>query len=440
MKRVGQIILSALFLTLTFVGSAKAAPTLSIGSVEADAGTTTSVNLNISGAEEAYAGINARILLPDGVTVSGVSNGSLMPVSDYTVSYSLFNESNRDGVAVIGYSGTNTFGVDGDLLVLNLVVDSNVVSGEYDIEFSASSINPMINGNYAISNGDGSLSLPLLTSNGTLTIAPLDSDMDRMPDIFEDTYGLDKNDPNDASLDPDDDGLTNLEEYLTDKNPVFFDTIRPLLGTFHTSTLGKDASADVSSIFGTIFDGSGKQVVKYGSENRSDTGPGEFARLDVPTTYSLNGDGTGQIFVQGVAAPYDIALSENFDITILASVQDTTRIEAGVSVKSGNDHTNADLNGLYHLADMYRINNAGVKINAVEIGTLNFSGDGNCAASVTYSESGIGANLNRSYDCTYSANNDGTFHITTAESTVTGGIKSDDRRPSDGNERTYTAL
>jgi len=49
-----------------------------------------------------------------------------------------------------------------------------------------------------------------------ITIQPLDHDTDGdgIPDLFENENGLDMNLPTDASLDPDSDGLTNLEEYL----------------------------------------------------------------------------------------------------------------------------------------------------------------------------------------------------------------------------------
>lgn len=51
-----------------------------------------------------------------------------------------------------------------------------------------------------------------------------DSDNDGMPDIWELTYGLNPNDPSDARLDIDNDGLTNLEEYLALSNPRIADT------------------------------------------------------------------------------------------------------------------------------------------------------------------------------------------------------------------------
>ena len=51
-----------------------------------------------------------------------------------------------------------------------------------------------------------------------------DSDGDLMPDGWERNYLLDPTDPSDASEDPDNDGLTNLEEWLARTNPQEEDT------------------------------------------------------------------------------------------------------------------------------------------------------------------------------------------------------------------------
>lgn len=47
-----------------------------------------------------------------------------------------------------------------------------------------------------------------------------DSDNDGMPDIFEISNTLDPFDPSDANLDADQDGLTNLQEFKTGRNPT----------------------------------------------------------------------------------------------------------------------------------------------------------------------------------------------------------------------------
>ncbi|MFH0869936.1 MAG: hypothetical protein V1866_02675 [archaeon] len=48
----------------------------------------------------------------------------------------------------------------------------------------------------------------------------VDTDVDGMDDCWEDRYGLDKNDPSDARKDADDDGYTNLDEYIGSSDPT----------------------------------------------------------------------------------------------------------------------------------------------------------------------------------------------------------------------------
>ncbi|MBI4612230.1 MAG: alginate lyase family protein [Planctomycetes bacterium] len=51
---------------------------------------------------------------------------------------------------------------------------------------------------------------------------PLDSDGDGMPNAWEISYGLNPNDPSDATGDPDRDGRTNLQEYQAGTDPTVY--------------------------------------------------------------------------------------------------------------------------------------------------------------------------------------------------------------------------
>lgn len=57
---------------------------------------------------------------------------------------------------------------------------------------------------------------------------PLDTDRDGLPDAWEKQYGLNPNDPTDATADLDKDGYTNIEEYLNGTDPTrFVDYTKP---------------------------------------------------------------------------------------------------------------------------------------------------------------------------------------------------------------------
>jgi hypothetical protein len=76
-----------------------------------------------------------------------------------------------------------------------------------------------------------------------------DSDKDGIPDIWEQQYGLNIDNPADAGEDPDQDGLTNLEEYLAGTNPLVSDSDADGYDDAFEKTFGTDPNTKAKSPF-----------------------------------------------------------------------------------------------------------------------------------------------------------------------------------------------
>ncbi len=72
----------------------------------------------------------------------------------------------------------------------------------------------------SISSGDDAV----WVDNVNYSVLFIDSDSDGLHDAWEKAYGLDINDPTDATLDTDEDGLSNLEEFTYHTNPTLADS------------------------------------------------------------------------------------------------------------------------------------------------------------------------------------------------------------------------
>jgi len=158
---------------------AGAEPGLELGSINALIGQTVSLPLRISGGQEPYAGVNAKILLPKDLMITGISKGALLS-SDFTTDWRSYSKEEGNEATLIAYSGSQTFtDSDGTVLEIIIKVASDAPLGNMAIRFAIS----------GLSNEDGSLSVPHTTLDGSINCF-------------------------DPAEDSDDDGLYNYEEII----------------------------------------------------------------------------------------------------------------------------------------------------------------------------------------------------------------------------------
>src|SRR5204862_2405411 len=96
---------------------------------------------------------------------------------------------------------------------LNGTTITNILLNQTNCSFTLHQVRTNQAGNYAVGITNLAGNALRLSSNAVLTVL-VDTDGDHLPDLWEIAHGLDINDPLDADLDLDSDGMTNLQEYL----------------------------------------------------------------------------------------------------------------------------------------------------------------------------------------------------------------------------------
>jgi len=178
--------------------------------------------LNISTGTDIIAGFNAHIVVPDSVSILDVRLGSLAASFVLACEPVSCSQSAGGDLYILGYSPTESFAGMGSILELDVAVPSTASTGRVELLFSGVNASAEINTRHAVSNIDGSESLPHTASSAASVIYndTSDFDNDQLPDAWEVAFALDPLNPADASGDADGGGITNLAEFLAGTNPV----------------------------------------------------------------------------------------------------------------------------------------------------------------------------------------------------------------------------
>jgi uncharacterized repeat protein (TIGR01451 family) len=123
-----------------------------------------------------------------------------------------------------------TLTTNGQVIIANLgpLTSSNTATLNLTLKPSAAAVGISTNSAEVLGSGQPD---PILANNRidrVLTIVPLDSDHDGMPDDWEITHHLNPTNSVDANIDSDCDGKSNLQEYQAGTDPLVFDDLRIL--------------------------------------------------------------------------------------------------------------------------------------------------------------------------------------------------------------------
>lgn len=163
----------------------------------------------------------------DGAGTSASWDFTEVPDGTYDV-YASWRNNPQANVSLARYTGTDGF----EEITLDHRLGAagftgiTLSDGARDINFAALGMVTLADGEFTLTvddsvTGAGDASTFIFADAVALgPLVILDADEDGLPDVFEDEFGLDKNDPNDADDDGDADGLSNLEEYENGTDPT----------------------------------------------------------------------------------------------------------------------------------------------------------------------------------------------------------------------------
>lgn len=166
MKKQVRSTLRVLTLTFAVVALSQTAtfaePELVLTSASGNQGTSITVQLKLEAGDQPYAGLDTKILLPDGVQFSELTNGPLLASEQFVVQSRSISEDNA--VVIVAYSSTETITASsGVLCTLELQVAADAVPGTSPITFAIDSTR------YTLSTSAG-VAVPYTGTASTITV------------------------------------------------------------------------------------------------------------------------------------------------------------------------------------------------------------------------------------------------------------------------------
>lgn len=167
MRSWKQCVQSMAFVVIGLTATAAYAAEIELGAATAKQGDTATIKVSIAqeNTPANYAGLNARLELPEGVELLNMVKSTTGPLEKFTIDFYNADALHDRTAGIIAYSGDSsvlfTSEKNAELLELTLQVHDNAKPGVYPITITSS----------GLSNSDGSKSVPHTPLNGTLTIA-----------------------------------------------------------------------------------------------------------------------------------------------------------------------------------------------------------------------------------------------------------------------------
>ena len=208
-KVVNFIFIFAFFI-LVSATKTFADPTISLDDINAQPGANAQFKVYVSNCSEHHAGANVKLIFPDFVKSVSVAAGPDLTGFD-SPDFAVVQGASATTVTVLLYSESATFQLaSGVLLEIDFTVDDGAANGKYDVTIPQNPSSTPKVCSYALSNVDGTVSISPQIVSGYITVSDdqdVDTDGDKLPDVFEKDYCTLYNNP-----DTDGDGLLDGDE------------------------------------------------------------------------------------------------------------------------------------------------------------------------------------------------------------------------------------